>query len=124
MPVIDSIENGKPVKRYRWPAQYVTPTEDMYDRLSAWRKIAIQMQEYCTQQQKLYGHQNREIAKFFKEESRRFLRQQRAVAYHMPWICGPVEKEGEVPPQLWPIDLAEELDYIAGMLVLGTDMEP
>jgi hypothetical protein len=108
MPVIDAWgDNQELVKRYHWPAQHVTPNGHA-DRLRAWRKQHIADQEDC---------------KAYKEGARHFLKLQRACTLMIPWFGVADSKQQPVPPHLWPVDLAPQLDEISFRILLA-DYEP
>lgn len=102
MPVIDAMDNNwKPVKRYDWPARYLCGTE--YDAiLRAWRKAAIVA---------------REAPDTGKDEKREQLRTVRAITLMLPWLGTPDAGQEPVPPSLWPIELARELDAVSYRLL-------
>jgi hypothetical protein len=92
---------GTLVERYIWPAKYLTPGPETIDTLKLLRKEAIEEQE---------NHRDN------KEVKRWALQRQRAIALHLPWFDG---KGEPTRPELWPIELAPALDYIAGKVILG-----
>lgn len=120
MPVVQTCgEDGKPVLRYVWPARYLTPTEEMNADLRGWRAEAVAHQEEMLAAQRRCGRDDREYARFFRDEAARAVRFQRAVKLMLPWLGNPDTGQTPERPILWPVELAEELDTIAGRLVIA-----
>src|SRR5262245_1222728 len=125
MPVIDGVnDEWEPVKRYQWPAQYTTPTEEMDDALRGWRKEAIKEQEEFT---KLLSQvrasdfiwlRRRQTMAFLRERINHWRKMQRACTYMLPWMGTPDKRQEPIAPRLWPVDLAPELDEISNRLIL------
>lgn len=120
MPIFDAKNDaGETVKRYDWPAKYMTPTDDMDEALRTWRKEAIQDRELFLDTQKLLAATgDREGAKMMKEFANFHLKLQRACTLILPWLAGPDANQEVVRPLLWPVDLAPELDEISFRLLL------
>ena len=122
MPVIteySETEDNTKVQVYSCPAVYVTPTTEIQEFLKIKRKEAVKEQEYFLSLQKEFGKE-KEYFKFFKEESRYWLKIQRACTLHLPWFGG---EGGVVRPKHWPIDLVNQLDRVSNWIILGEDHE-
>lgn len=116
MPVIKAWnDEGELCDRYLWGAQYIRPTERLADLIRMWRRDAGRDREDMERLQKEY----RDTAKFFKAEARHYLRLERACTLAMPWFGVPDKKQVAIRPLLWPIDLASEMDEIAGRIYMA-----
>lgn len=103
---------------YRWPCCCITPTQEIYDLLKQSRKDAVREQEYWSALQKQYGRDDREFAKFCKEQSRYYLRLQRACTLMVPYFGEPDKNQEYTRSKYWPIDLVSELDEISYRIIL------
>ena len=119
MPVV--IVKGNDLKtdvpRYDWPLRYVTELggEEVYTRLVELRKEAIKLREEFTHYQK-ENKDDRELAKFFKEEAKEQLRMEKAITIFCQWLeGGPQIIENT---RMWPVGLAREMDIVAYQIML------
>ena len=92
-----------------WPCQQITASETVCGRLRDWRKEAIKDQEEFLANQKAFPIEGR----WFKEEARHSLKIQRACTLALSWFEG-----NDAVPHKWPIDLASEVQFIAGRLIM------
>ena len=92
-----------------WPCQQITASETVCGRLRDWRKEAIKDQEEFLANQKAFLIEGR----WFKEEARHSLKIQRACTLALSWFEG-----NDAASHKWPIDLASEVQFIAGRLIM------
>ena len=92
-----------------WPCQQITASETVCGRLRDWRKEAIKDQEEFLANQKAFLIEGR----WFKEEARHSLKIQRACTLALSWFEG-----NDAAPHKWPVDLASEVQFIAGRLIM------
>jgi hypothetical protein len=110
--------NGEPVDRYRWPARMLV-AEGAHAALRDWRKQAIADREEMLSAQALAGRSgDREGARYFKEAAAHLLKMQRAMTLMLPWFGEPDTKQEAVSPELWPIEMASELDVVSARLLI------
>lgn len=124
MPMYQTInDEGEDVERYRWPAQYITPTRQLNEILRSLRKQAVKDREEFIGYQKACGEaKDREGARFFKECANIEMRMQRACSLMIPYFGEPDSGHSDLdlkPTTLWPGDLAHELDAVSRALYLA-----
>lgn len=109
-------DDWEPVMRYRWPAVFVTPTNNITPAIRDWRKAAIKEREEFAALQKTAA--TREDARFFKEQANRAMRIQRACTLMIPWFGEPDNNQRPERPKMWPLELSDELDEISNSIIL------
>ena len=114
MPVfLTQNHDGQVVKRYQWPAEYVTPHDEIYGFLIDLRRAATRDREMFLSYQKAHVATDRELARFFKGAANDALGLVRAVTLALPWLGRPDAGQITMRPLMWPVDLAPQLDEIA-----------
>ena len=92
-----------------WPCQQIAASEKVCERLRDWRKEAIKDQEEFLANQKAFPIEGR----WCKEAARHSLKIQRACSLALGWFEG-----NDAAPHKWPVDLAPEIQLVAGRLIM------
>ncbi len=112
-------KDGEAVERYNWPAQYVSCFDEAEDLLRSWRSQAAKDQQEFLGYQKFCGREDPQMARFFKEAAGRELKRQRACTLILPFFGRPDRNQEVIGSDLWPVDLAHELDEISYRLTFS-----